>query len=191
MTKLREHGVIMTDSCNAAQKARRLLQHQIGGDVFEMDCHHHLRNVWIKGMEKSVSVFLRVVVSDSLEQILGSGEKELRWCQGKVIKVLPEAKRPTVVVRWDPMPDVEGKENVSEETQQVLRQRLWNKNVEGAWRMDINVGIVEDTEEDEGVWFVGSYLNDDSKGEGSDSKCSETDTSDGDEDKSDNSNSSR
>ena len=69
MTKLREHGVIMTDSCNAAQKARRLLQHQIGGDVFEMDCHHHLQNVWIKGMEKSVSVFLQVVVSDSLEQI--------------------------------------------------------------------------------------------------------------------------
>ena len=64
-----EHGVITTDSCNDAQKARRLLQHQIGGDGFEMDCHHHLRNVWIKGMEKSVSVFLRVVLSESLEQI--------------------------------------------------------------------------------------------------------------------------
>ena len=69
ITKLRDHGLIMTDSCNAAQKARRLLQHQIGGDVFEIDCHHHLRNVWIKGMEKSVSVFLQVVMSDSLEQI--------------------------------------------------------------------------------------------------------------------------
>ena len=69
ITKLHEHGMIMMDSCNVAQKARRLLQHQIGGDIFEMDCHHHLRNVWIKGMEKSVSVFLRVVVSDSLEQI--------------------------------------------------------------------------------------------------------------------------
>ena len=61
--------MIMTDSCNAAQKARRLLQHLIGGYVFEMDCHHHLQNVWIKGMEKSVGVFLRVVASDSLEQI--------------------------------------------------------------------------------------------------------------------------
>jgi hypothetical protein len=69
ITKLREHGMIMTDLCNTAQKARRLLQHQIGGVVFEMDCHHHLRNVWIKGMEKSISVFLRAVVSDSLEQI--------------------------------------------------------------------------------------------------------------------------
>ena len=61
--------MIMTDSCNAAQKARRLLQHQIGGTVHEMDCHHHLRNVWIKGMEKSVSNFVRVAMLDSLEQI--------------------------------------------------------------------------------------------------------------------------
>ena len=61
ITKLREHGMIMMDSCNTAQKARQLLQHQIGSDIFEMDCHHHLQNVWIKGMEKSVS--------DSLEQI--------------------------------------------------------------------------------------------------------------------------
>ena len=67
--KLGQNGLIMTDSCNAAQKARRLLRFEIGGLVFEMDCHHHLRNVWIKGMEKSVSVFLRVVLSDSLEQI--------------------------------------------------------------------------------------------------------------------------
>jgi hypothetical protein len=59
----------MTDSCNTAQKARRLLRFEIGGLVFEMDCHHHLHNVWIKEMEKSVSVFLRVVLSDCLEQI--------------------------------------------------------------------------------------------------------------------------
>ena len=56
--KLGHNGLIMTDSCNAAQKARRLLQYEIGGTVCELDCHHHLRNVWIKGMEKSVSVFL-------------------------------------------------------------------------------------------------------------------------------------
>ena len=41
----------------------------------------------------------------------GSGEKALRWCQGKVIKILMEKTKPTVVVHWDPMPDVEGKEN--------------------------------------------------------------------------------
>jgi hypothetical protein len=70
ITKLGEHaGLIMTDSCNAAQKARRLLQHKIGGKIYELDCHHHLRNVWIKGMEQSVSSFLRVIVTDSLEKI--------------------------------------------------------------------------------------------------------------------------
>jgi hypothetical protein len=53
---------------------------------------------------------------------LGSREKALRWCQGKVIKILMEKTKPTVVVRWDLMPDVEGKENSIEETQQK-----WNK----------------------------------------------------------------
>jgi len=70
ITKLGDHaGLIMTDSCNAAQKARRLLQHKIRENVYELDCHHHLRNVWIKGMEQSVSSFLRVIVTDSLEKI--------------------------------------------------------------------------------------------------------------------------
>jgi hypothetical protein len=66
--------------------------------------------------------------------LLGSGEKVLQWCQGKVIKVLAEKAKPTVVVHWDPMPDVEGKENLSDETQYVLPPRKWNKDVEGAWR---------------------------------------------------------
>ena len=71
ITKLGVHaGLIMTDSCNAAQKARHLLQHKIGGVVYELDCHHYLlRNVWIKGMELSVSSYLRVIVTDSLEKI--------------------------------------------------------------------------------------------------------------------------
>ena len=80
---------------------------------------------------------------------LDSGEKVLRWCQGKVIKILMEKTKPTVVVRWDPMPDVDGKENSIEETQQELPQRKWNKDVEGAWRMDINVGFVEDSNVEE------------------------------------------
>jgi hypothetical protein len=72
---------------------------------------------------------------------LESGEKELCWCQGKVLEVLIEKKKPTVLVHWDPMPDVEGKENSSEETEQVLLPSKWNKNVEGTWRMDINVNV--------------------------------------------------
>jgi len=77
---------------------------------------------------------------------LDLGVKALHWCQGKVIKILTEKTKPTVVVRWDPMSDVEGKEDRSDETQQELPQRKWNtKDVEGAWRLDINVGFVEDS----------------------------------------------
>ena len=51
---------------------------------------------------------------------LGSGEKAIQWFQGKVIKILTEKTKPTVAVCWDLMPDVEGKENSIEETQQEL-----------------------------------------------------------------------
>ncbi len=58
---------------------------------------------------------------------------------------MTEKTTPTVVVQWDQMPDIEGKENSIEETQQELPQRKWNKDVEGAWRFNINVGIIEDS----------------------------------------------
>jgi hypothetical protein len=82
---------------------------------------------------------------------LGSGEKAIQWCQGKEIKILMEKTKSTVAVRWDPMPDVEGKENSNEETQQELPRHKWNKDVEGAWRMDINVGFIEDSNIKESV----------------------------------------
>jgi hypothetical protein len=63
-------------------------------------------------------------------------------------KVLTEKAKPTVVVHWDPMPDVEGKENLSNETQQVLPPRKWNKDVEGAWRMDIETNHDSEVETD-------------------------------------------
>ena len=37
--------------------------------MYKLDCHHHLRNVWIKGMEQSVSSYSCVIVTDSLEKI--------------------------------------------------------------------------------------------------------------------------
>ncbi len=117
--------------------------------------------------------------------LLGSGEKVLRWCQGKVIKVLTEKAKPTFVVCWDLMPDVEGKEDLSDETEQVLPPRKWNKDVEGAWRMDINVRIVEDgnIKEQEGICVLGSDLNVDSSGSESETDHSEVDNgSDSDSD---------
>jgi hypothetical protein len=64
-----QHGLVTTDSCNAAQKARCLLQHEIGGTIHELDCHHHLLNVWIKGMEKADSSRLQVIVCNTVDVI--------------------------------------------------------------------------------------------------------------------------
>jgi hypothetical protein len=57
---------------------------------------------------------------------------------------------------------------------------MWNKDVEAAWRMDINVAIVEDIKEHEKICDVGSDLNDDSKGRGSESETDLSDEEDSD-----------
>jgi hypothetical protein len=103
---------------------------------------------------------------------LDSGEKAKRWCQGKVIKILTEKTKPTVVVRWDPMPDVDGKENSIEETQQELPQRMWNKDVEG---LDINVSFVEESNVDESERNI--ELGVESDVENSDSESDEAESS--------------
>jgi hypothetical protein len=100
---------------------------------------------------------------------LGSGEKALRWCQGKAITTLTEKTKPTVVVRWDPMLDVEGKENWIEKTQQELPRHKWNKDVEGAWRMDINVGFIEDSNIEESVTNIDVRVESEAKSSDSES----------------------
>jgi hypothetical protein len=76
------------------------------------------------------------------------------------------------------MPGVEGKKDLSDETEQVLPPRKWNTDVEGAWRMDFNVGIVEDghIEEQEGECVLGPDLNSNSSGLESETDDSEVDT---------------
>ena len=69
MTKLGKHGVVMSDACNAAQATWRALQVIIGGVTYVIDCFHHLRNTWIKGMDKEVTEKLRTILADSLEEI--------------------------------------------------------------------------------------------------------------------------
>ena len=67
------NGCVTTDTCNSAQKTRRILVKIVseidGGIVHEQDCFHHLRNVWINGVAKSVSSYMKEYLSDSLDNI--------------------------------------------------------------------------------------------------------------------------
>ena len=59
LARLAKHGCLMTDTCNTAQNFRKLLRKVIEAEanenglaeeeinVYEADCWHHLRNVWI------------------------------------------------------------------------------------------------------------------------------------------------
>jgi hypothetical protein len=118
-----------------AEELRRQREARGKGSIFSV-----MQPLYCPELDELINKRIDVLYSFQLV----SGEKVLQWCQGKVIKVLTEKAKPTVVVRWDPMPDVEGKEDLSDETEQLLPPRKWNKDVEDAWRMDINVKIVED-----------------------------------------------
>ena len=66
--KLGNDGVVITDTCNGAQKLRRILVDRIDG-AHDMDCMNHLRNVWIGGMEKCLSKYLNEMLRSSLDEI--------------------------------------------------------------------------------------------------------------------------
>ena len=92
----------------------------------------------------------------------------LRWCQGKVTKVYPQSeKEDTVVVEWDPTPDIEGSEDRSE-SDQVLKQKLWNKERHGAWRMDLDIAPCDDDDNKDSD-MDGDSSNSDSDSDGDDS----------------------
>ena len=67
------NGCVTTDTCNSAQKTRRILVKIVseidGGIVHEQDCFHHLHNLWINGVAKSVSLYMKEYLSDSLDII--------------------------------------------------------------------------------------------------------------------------
>ena len=66
--KLGNDGVVMTDTCNGAQKLRRLLVERIDGS-HDLDCINHFRNVWIGGMEKILSKYLNDMLLSNLDDI--------------------------------------------------------------------------------------------------------------------------
>ena len=67
LERLSEHGCLMTDMCNTTQKFWKLLRKAIEAEekgngmtedeinVYEADCWHHLRNMWIGGGGTSIT----------------------------------------------------------------------------------------------------------------------------------------
>ena len=77
-------------------------------------------------------------------------EEKERWCQGVVKSVLNDSRQPFMIVNWDGMPDVKGWEESCKSGQRLFPS-LYNKDKEGARRMDVNVELCEayDSENDE------------------------------------------
>ena len=67
--KLGEGGTITTDTCNAAQKVRRLLVEDINGHLNGQYCMQHVRNVWINGVAKAVNKYMTEFLNKSLDDI--------------------------------------------------------------------------------------------------------------------------
>ena len=87
-------------------------------------------------LERRIDVLYSVDLSD--------GTTALKWCQGKVVEVIDDAK---VTVEWDAAPDIEGCEE-STTSEQALFPSKWNKdNKAGAWRLDVDVELQDDMDE--------------------------------------------
>ena len=78
------------------------------------------------------------------------GDNECEWCQGLVEKKLINDP-PTVMIKWDPMPDVKDWDEETEAVKVVLDPAKWRKNVQYGWRLDLDVELFENyySEEDE------------------------------------------
>ena len=72
----------------------------------------------------------------------GTKDKQLCWCQGEVIEVGKNTKKPNVVnVYWDPVPNSDKYRGYTTEPVKLL-PTLWNKNKNKAWRLDIDVTLM-------------------------------------------------
>ena len=79
----------------------------------------------------------------------GNEENVLRWCQGKVDKVV-NAKTHRVCVLWDELPDVnDGIEATFGEC--TLNPDMWNQSKIHSWRFDIEVDLCDGEEIDRGT----------------------------------------
>ena len=81
LARFSENGWLMTDTCNTAQKSRKLLRKVIEAEakdngmtedeinIYEADCWHHLRNMWIWGVVLKLGQHLADVLRNDLEAI--------------------------------------------------------------------------------------------------------------------------
>jgi len=69
--KLGNGAAISTDTCNTAQKTRRILTEEISGS-YDYDCMHHLRNIWIGNMEKKLTKHLNAIQKPVWKRLIRS-----------------------------------------------------------------------------------------------------------------------
>ena len=86
-----------------------------------------------------------------------------------------------VRVLWDPMPDVGGYEE-AKETDQWLLPSKWKKEVDGAWRMDVEVDVEVNRNNVTRVQNVNMKEMAESENESDESEESDPETSDSNND---------
>ena len=124
-----------------AEKLRQQLESK-GGLSMYSQLQPWIRPEFVNLLEQRIDV-----LSTFLMTVGDKQEQQERCCQGVVKSVLKDSRQPFVIVNQDGMPDVKGWEDSRESAQQLLPS-LYNKDKEGAWRMDVNVELCEAYESD-------------------------------------------
>ena len=63
------HSVWTTYTCHVATLVRTISVENFGDVVLHQDCHNHLKNVWVGGLEKELSSYLTNILRSSLYEI--------------------------------------------------------------------------------------------------------------------------
>ncbi len=88
-----------------------------------------------------------------------------------MIEVYTGRQMPTVHVLWDPMPDVEGLEE-SSEMNAILLPSKWKKEKEGVWRMDVDITVQDEFDDENDMEDMIMSDDEDKGGSESDSELS-------------------
>ena len=137
-----------------------------------------------KSLYSRMQPFERPNIEDLLERRIDvqymcdvDGKPTLRWCQGEVVEVYDDRKKPTVKVLWDATPDIAGYEEQSE-SDQVLLPGKWNRNCENAWRMDVEIFVGDEEDDINDDKWEGDEIDDDCFSDNNDDCFSNSDSDD-------------